>query len=191
MRPAVVTIAIMTCGAAAGAFLGMRKKPVVVDALVVPRPSGSIKIDGELDEPSWVASPARTGAFPGKPYSDARMLADDTTLYIALYAADEDIETPDDAFRLTFDVRGTKHEIEVTPKCVVTNAPRARAACDTDGTINVPGDEDEEWVVEMALPFADVDIARGVPFGLMFERCDKPKREPRSCTSWSRAVVVP
>jgi hypothetical protein len=215
MRPVAVTVGVLMCGAAVGAFFGMRKKTEPAsDALIVPRTHGPITIDGELDEPSWTGNPARTGAFPGKPYSDARMLADDTTLYVALYAADEDLETRtterdgplwlDDAFRLVFDVGGTKYKIEVSPKCIVTDGRQVRGAakfdyawnasvrlaCDTDGTINEPADMDEEWVVEMALPIADVGLERGVPFGLTIERCDTPKHEQRACTSWSHEVVI-
>ncbi len=189
MRPAIVTLGILTCAAGAGALLGMRQQPHVEPATFsIPRAPLPIKIDGELDEPAWTGNPARTGAFPpGKPYSDARMLSDDTTLYIALYAADEDIETRDDAFRIVFDVNGTKHEIEVSPKCVVSGA---RVACDTDGTIDDPSDMDEEWVVEMALPLAAIGVERHVPFGLKMERCDTPKHEARTCTSWSQRAVL-
>jgi hypothetical protein len=199
MRPAFIAIGIVIGASALGAFLGMRMKPAPPASgatFVIPRTSTPIKIDGELDEPSWVGSPARTGAFVGKPYSDARMLWDDTTLYLALYAADEDIETratEPDAFHLVFDVKGVKHELDVSPDCVVTDhawKSGARVACDTDGTINEPNDMDEEWVVEMALPLETVGIERDVPFHLSIERCDTPKHEQRSCTSWHELAVL-
>ena len=218
MRPVVVALAILSCAAAGGAVLGMRAHrhaaPGDANALAVPRTSTPIKIDGELDEPPWTGNPARTGAFPGKPYSDARMLWDDTTMYLALYAADEDIETRtttpdgplwlDDAFRLTFVVKDTEYRVEVSPKCIITDgkgrpssgkmdyawSSGARVACDTDGTINEPDDMDEEWVVEMALPLESMGIERDAPFDLSIERCDTPKKEPRSCTSWKRRLVL-
>jgi hypothetical protein len=195
MRAGVVAIAIVMGASGLGAFLGMRHKPTSVTAtasFVIPRTSTPIKIDGELDEPSWVGSPARTGAFAGKPYSDARMLWDDTTLYLALYAADEDIETSTDAFRLVFDVKGTPHEIDVAPNCVITHGREsgARVACDIDGTIDAPDDMDEEWVVEMAVPLETIGIERDTPFHLSIERCDTPKHEPRSCTTWSAVAVL-
>jgi hypothetical protein len=213
VRPAFVAIGVLMGASALGAFLGMRARPRPIEAsFVIPRTSTPIKIDGELDEPSWVGNPARTGAFPGKPYSDARMLWDDTTLYLALYAADEDIETRttehdgplwlDDAFRLVFDVKGTQYKIEVSPKCIIADGrgpagkvdhiweSGARVACDTDGTINAPNDMDEEWVVEMAVPLETIGIERDTPFRLSIERCDTPKNERRSCTTWSEVAVL-
>src|SRR6478609_7608275 len=172
MRPAVVAIGVLACASAAGAFLGMRQsRRGGAASFVIPRTEDAIKIDGELDEHAWIDKPARTGAFQGKPYSDARMLWGDKTLYLALYAADEDIETRttehdgplwlDDAFRLVFEVNDTEYKIDVSPKCIVTDGRSkekngkldyswesgVRVACDTDGTINDPGDMDEEWVV--------------------------------------------
>ena len=199
MRPAVVAMGLVICASGVGALLGLRQHAHVETATFsIPRASTPIKIDGELDEPTWTGNPARTGAFPpGKPYSDARLLSDDTTLYVALYAADEDIETrtnEHDAFRLVFDVKGTEYEIEVSPKCVITDGggagSGARVACDVDGTIDDPRDMDEEWVVEMALPLAAIGIERHVPFGLTIARCDTPKNERRSCTSWSQRAVL-
>ena len=215
MRPAAVSIGILVVASAAGAFLGMRRSERrMVASFVIPRTTEPIKIDGELDEHAWIDKPARTGAFPGKPYSDARMLWDDKTLYLALYAADEEIETRtsehdgplwlDDAFRLVFDVNGTEYKIDVSPKCVITDGrskekngkldyaweSNARVACDTDGTINDPRDMDEEWVVEMALPLDAIGIERDSPFQLSIERCDTPKNERRSCTSWSARAVL-
>ena len=66
--------------------------------------AGAIKLDGELDEPTWNAVATR-GVFLGpdgklaRPYSEIRLLADADKLYVALYAADEDIESSD-AFEL-------------------------------------------------------------------------------------------
>jgi hypothetical protein len=208
MRPAVVTIALLMIASGVGALFGMQQPRVEPATLSIPRATTPIAIDGELDEPTWTTgNPARTGAFPpGKPYSDARMLFDDATLYVALYAADEDIETrttEHDGPLCDFDVNGTEYRIEVSPKCVVTDGrggkggkmdfawnSGARVACDTDGTINEPKDMDEEWVVEMALPLASIGIERHASFGLTIERCDTPKNERRSCTSWSRRAVL-
>jgi hypothetical protein len=189
----VLPIGVVIAASAIGALLGMRQHPRALSAtFVIPRATTPIKIDGELDEATWTTAPARTGAFVGKPYSDARMVSDDATLYLALYAADEDIETRDDAFRLFFDVNGKTSELDVSPKCVVTDHgwSNALVACDVDGTINDSSDMDEEWVVEMALPLASIGIGHDEPFGLRIERCDTPKNERRSCTSWSQRVLL-
>jgi hypothetical protein len=80
------------------------------------------KLDGELHEPAWNASAARSGPFvdaaggEARPYSDARFLWDDENLYVALYAADDNIHATvtahdgpvwiDDSFALHFTPEG-------------------------------------------------------------------------------------
>jgi hypothetical protein len=82
----------------------------------VPKATIPIKTDGELDEPVWNASAARSKPFvdasgaEARPYSDARFLWDDQNLYVGLYAADDNIQATvtahdgpvwtDDAFSL-------------------------------------------------------------------------------------------
>jgi hypothetical protein len=159
--------------------------------------------------------PARTGAFvlasgaAGKPYSDTRLLWGDGHLYLSLYAADEDIETRtdqpdgpvwlDDSFRLTF-VRGdVEYAVEVSPKGVVTDAIRrsggvfdyswssgAHVSPELDGTINDPSNRDEEWVIEMAIPFESLGMngESGESVGFSVRRCDTPKGSPRVCAGW-------
>lgn len=188
----------------------------------VPRTTGAIRIDGETDDGAWLGAPgpARTGAFhfadgtPGRPYSEARMVWANGFLYLALYAADEDIQTRtehadgplwlDDSFRLVFTVGKTEYAIEVSPKCVVSDGRRVgqnafdyawksgvQVACDTDGTINDASDMDEEWVVEMAVPLDALGIqSQGGPFRLTIQRCDTPKSAARVCTFWANAVVL-
>jgi hypothetical protein len=164
--------------------------------------------------------PARTGAFvfangaPARPYSDTRALWGDGHLYFSLYAADEDIETHtdqhdgplwlDDSFRLTF-VRGdVEYAIEVSPKGVVTDGIRRSGGAydyswssgvhvspERDGTVNKPSDLDEEWVIEMALPFESLGM-KGEPgesIGFSVRRCDTPKRSARVCGGWGEATA--
>ncbi len=184
--------------------------------LRVPRAKTPPKIDGELDELAWTKAPARTGAFvasdgvaAARPFSEARVLWDETNLYVALYAADEDIRVanvpPDgpvwtgDAFRLLFTrADGSVRAIDVGPSGTITDAAAepgqpldyawqsaAKAAVDLDGTANDPSDQDEEWVVEMAIPMSALGLTprNGERIGFAVRRCDTALSR-RSCGSW-------
>jgi len=56
-----------------------------------------------------------------------------------------------------------------------------------DGTINDPRNMDEEWVIEMALPFESLGLKgeSGETIGLSVVRCDTPKGSPRVCAGWA------
>lgn len=180
--------------------------------LTIPRASGPIRLDGELDEPDWQRA-ARTGPFRdgasqaiAHPYSDARLLRDDQNLYVGLYAADENIQPAKvkhdgpvwtgDAFSVFF--RQPKAlRIDISAAGVVTDARSGtrpdlswesgiQVAVDTDGTADDPSDEDEEWVVEASIPLASLCEGAGCD-GLVveFSRCDTPKNGKRVCASWA------
>jgi hypothetical protein len=185
--------------------------------LHVPHLPGSVVLDGDTDDPGWTAStePARTGPFllatgaPARPYSDSRLVWGDGHLYLALYAADEDIRSRvdqmdgpvslDDAFRLVFTRGDAEYAIDVSPTGVLADAVRngggprdyawnsgAHVSHEHDGTLNDPSDSDEEWVIEMAIPFESLGMAghAGERIGFAAWRCDTPKNEPRVCASW-------
>jgi hypothetical protein len=187
--------------------------------LRVPHARASIVLDGDTDDPGWTTppGPARSGPFllandaPARPYSDARLIWGDGHLYVALYAADEDIRSRfdqadapvwlDDSFRLLFMRDGIEYAIEVSANGVVTDAARARGQAfdyawnsgahvshERDGTLNDPTDTDEEWVIEMAIPFESFGMRgeRGERMGFAARRCDTPKNEARVCASWGR-----
>jgi hypothetical protein len=159
--------------------------------------------------------PARTGDFvfqngrPARPNSEARLVWGGEYLYLALYASDEDIEThvdqPDgpigleDAFRVVFSQPGVEYAIEVSPKAVITDSIRrgegqwdlgwssgAYASRELDGTINDSKNMDEEWAIELAVPFESLGMKgeRGENIGMSLHRCDTPKRSPRVCAGW-------
>jgi hypothetical protein len=130
------------------------------EALNVPRTTGPIHIDGELDEDTW-RSAARTGAFvdahgdEARPFSDARFLADDAAIYAVLYAADDDLRATvkdhdgpvwmDSAFIVTLglDAPGAPtFEIDVSAAGVVSDARRGKK-----------GERDASWEsgIEVAL----------------------------------------
>jgi hypothetical protein len=159
--------------------------------------------------------PGRTGGFvlasgaAARPYSEARALWGDGYLYLSLYAADEDIESRtdqpdgplwlDDSFRLMFTNGAVEYLVEVSPKGMVTDAVRrsggafdyawssgAHVSPELDGTVNLSTDMDEEWVIEMAIPFASLGMKgeRGESVGFSVRRCDTPKNAARMCASW-------
>lgn len=232
MRKAVVVVLGVAALAAGAAFwvrqraaahspaatVAPARSPTAEDVVLrVPRAPAAIVLDGDTDDPGWTSppGPARTGNFtlpngaPARPYSDARLLWADGHLYLALYAADEDVRTRvdqsdgpvwlDDSFRLVLS-RGTEQwSIEVSPKAVVTDAHRsdggdwdyswnahAHVSHDLDGTLNDSHDMDEEWVIEMAIPFESLGMRgeRGEGVGFAVRRCDTPKEGPRTCASW-------
>jgi hypothetical protein len=179
--------------------------------LLVPRAATPIAIDGEMDEEAWTrGETARTGGYSVRPYSDARMTWRDGTLYMVLYAADEDLRTTKahhdeplwlaDSTRVMFTHDGVEDVIEVSPAGVVTDMRKtkgqpfdphwesgAKVALDLDGTVDDSNDADEEWVVEMAVPLASLGLTGkpGERVGITIQRCDLSKGSPkRTCASW-------
>ncbi len=156
---------------------------------------------------------------PSRPFSEIRMVWGDGYLYLSLYAADEDIESRtaeadgplwlDDAFRVVFATvdatagdPATEYAIEVSPRAVITDSIRhrggswdytwnsgAHASRELDGTLNDPSNMDEEWVVELAVPFESLGL-RGRPgetLGFSASRCDTPRAGGRTCASWGQS----
>lgn len=195
---------------------------VSVRELHVPHAAAAIEPNGDVDEPVW-ASAARTEAFvsngsPARPYSDARFLWREGLLYVALYAGDEDIRataaTHDgplwlaDSFQLSFTSGANEHVIDVSPLGVVTDGVRAqdggvdyfweseaRVGHEADGTVNISEDDDEEWVIEMAIPLASFGLTgtEGERLGISVRRCDETRQIGRTCATWGEkgaAVLV-
>jgi hypothetical protein len=187
----------------------------------VPRAALAPMIDGELEDPAWREA-AMAGAFvaadgtPARPHSQIRATQRDGTLYLALYAADEDIRggtasadgpvwLSGDAFHLELGTAGATHLLDVSPRGVLTDAKRsgeparaghaargtwdfarasgARLGLVVDGTLDDASDDDEEWVVELAVPLASLGLtgARGERVTLRARRCDHPKSGGVSC----------
>lgn len=215
-------LAIGLVGALAMFGIGFRHErpraaPAPVNELHVPHSQAPLTIDGEVKESDWTRAPARTGAFsgpdgaPARPVSEARVLWDDTNLYFALYAADQDIRVAKvaadgpvwtgDSFSVELtNPDGTVHTIAVGPSGTLTDATAtpghpvdylwqsgAKVATDLDGTPNDPRDRDEEWVVEMAVPFRTLGVIprRGARLGVAMRRCDVQDRQ-RTCGSWGK-----
>jgi hypothetical protein len=206
--------------------VGPRARVESEPVIVVPRAAGEITIDGELEDPGWSGPMGRTGAFTtsdgraAHPYSDARFVHRNGQLFVVLYAADEDIRATDarhddplydaDVFQLTLRTTSGEFSIDVSSAGVVTDARRsasgaldfgweshARVAVDRDGTANDPSDQDEEWVIEMAIPLDAIGVAErsGERIGVELHRCDTVPHFGRVCSAWAplergRALVL-
>jgi hypothetical protein len=164
-----------------------------------------------------------TEGAEARPYSEARFLWDEENLYLVLYAADDNIRAQikehdgpvwlDDSFslRLTPSLPGAPvYLIDVSAGAVTTDAKMGadgkrdlswesglKVAVDTDGTINNPKDEDEEWVVEGALPLRSMGLkgVAGERIVVEISRCDVPRAGgPKRCGSFGagkgRRVLV-
>src|SRR5579863_7251121 len=133
---------------ALAAACGKHAPPPKLDADVIPRTTVAMTIDGELKEPPWNARSFRAilagdDGKPARPYSELRLLHDDTTLYVGLYAADEDIRTSD---RWTVTIGPRVVHVDAAGHA---DAPDVRAGIDRDGTLDDSHDYDEEWVIEL------------------------------------------
>jgi hypothetical protein len=169
----------------------------------VPHLVGSITLDGDTDDPGWRGPLVRTGTFvasdgltPVHPQSEARMLWGDGFLYLNLYAADEDIEVrgkPDaltddeDAFHLVFTDEATERFIDINALGVVSDGIARRGgpvdrswdshlhvSHELDGLPNDPTKKDEEWALEVAIPFESLGLEGkpGETIGVSMRRCD-------------------
>lgn len=162
--------------------------------LVLPQVAMPIRCDGELDELAW-RTPARTGPFTdatgaqAAPHSEARFLRDDHDLYIALYAADEDIRASDE-FVVELGSGRRRSTLHVTAGGALNPAiAGARVAVDVDGTVDEPSDDDEEWVVEAAIPLTAVPFGRTGTVNLQISRCDVTKDHIRRCGVWKGTIT--
>jgi hypothetical protein len=177
---------------------------------VVPRAKGAISIDGDLDEPDWKRA-ARTGPFratagneEARPYSEARWLSDGRDLFVALYAADQDIRTQGavDRFvldlapsalaaawlRLSISAAGAIESSRVSPTGARVGEweSLAVAAVERDGVPDDPTDEDEEWILEVKIPIASLGLAPDSKrFAARVSRCDTPKGSEARCGEWN------
>ncbi len=209
------TSRVALCAAAAAGCAPSRAVPLPARegdraVLRVPHVPGPIALDGDNDDPGWTRAPgpARTGPFalangaPARPYSDARLLWGDGHLYVLLYAADDDIQAREDAFRLRFSRSGFEYAIDVAADGAVVDAARdgqgaseptwasgAHVSREIDGTIDDARDRDEEWSVEMAIPLASLGMRgeAGETLGFAVERFDASRDRAKPCGQWGEA----
>lgn len=150
---------------------------------VIPKTSVAIALDGELHEPPWNERAFRAvlagdDGQQARPYSEIRLLHDDRALYVGLYAADQDIRSTD-AWELTIGTRTLR--IDATGK---PSEPGIATGIDRDGTLDNPGDDDEEWVIEAAIPIPTA------PIEITAKRCDTPKDGTTRCGQWHGSLAL-
>jgi hypothetical protein len=147
------------------------------------------------------------------PYTEAKARWGDGKLYLMLYAGDLDLQGTvrahdgaverDDAFHLEFGRGDEVRVISVSVLGTVADAlcrgtptgrvcdrsweSKARVAVDRDGTLNKVGDNDEEWVIEMAVPLASLGLSDArpgtrIPFSV--RRCEVGHGQSHACGSW-------
>jgi hypothetical protein len=211
MRTFVIVL-IAACVLIAGGRAVMRPSSPASPTLHVPRATAPIHVDAELEGKTvWEADSGNTGNLKdehGKgmvPFTEVKTRWGNGDLYFMLYAGDLDIESGD-SFHLEIGGDGRVHVIEVSVLGTVVEAAcesgkpfpvapgdcdrswrsRATVAVDRDGTINQLGDNDEEWVVEMAVPLAALGLDHAapgtrVPFSV--RRCDVGAGH-HACGSW-------
>ena len=166
------------------ALVACKREPSKLDPVMSSATHTRIALDGEWNEPSWNARALRgvfvaEGGGEARPYSEIRLLRDETHLFIGLYAADEDIKSDD-----AFDVTAGTLAMHVTAAGRATPAT-VRVAIDRDGTIDNSHDDDEEWVIEAAVPLAALGPW---PVTIHAARCDVTKDGVRHCGSWQAPV---
>jgi hypothetical protein len=64
---------------------------------------------------------------------------------------------------------------------------------DADGTMNQPEDEDEEWIVEGAIPLRSLGVegaGRGASLRVELRRCDTPKGGTARCGEYRGELLV-
>ncbi len=208
--PAVAPTAPQPLAAARAALVVPRVPgPVVIDAEL----EGKKMWEGDTGTTRNFKDSAGRGMVP---YTEAKARWGDGKLYLMLYAGDLDLQgrvrahdgpvERDDAFHLEFgrgdDVRvisvsvlGTVADSLCRPSrigptgriCDRSWESHARVAVDRDGTLNKIGDNDEEWVVEMAVPLAALGLAgahagTSIPFSIA--RCEIGHGSSRGCGGW-------
>ncbi len=154
-------------------------------------------IDGRLDDAAWANAKPLTlvQSFDGRPATlatTARIVYDDTHLYVAFDSVDPDVwgtkrKHDDDIYNeevveVFLDADGdgrTYNELQVSPHNVTFDASFVshrsdlatamkwesgmRTAVQVRGTLDDASDRDEGWSAEMAIPFASLTAVPNVP----------------------------
>lgn len=158
---------------------------------LIPMTTGDLKLDGELGESDWSMRALRhvlaaPGEGPARPFSEASLLHDTAYLYLGLYAADENIQSSE-----FFDVHVGALAFHANATGTVTPEIRgAKTSIDRDGTLDEPSNDDEEWVLELAIPLQATGFRPGVSQTVTIKRCDTPKDHIERCGAWSGPVVM-
>ena len=111
-----------------------------------------------------------------------RVARDDRYVYLTIYCADEDLRATD-----AVHVGLGAASFDAHPTGALDGAPPGtKVGADVDGTLNDPKDDDEEWVLEVAVPRAA--IGPDPTPALTARRCDALKDGTVRCASLERGL---
>lgn len=167
------------------------------------RLTAPLTVDGHLDEADWRRTPSsgawrseRDGRFVS-PHTEVRALWRADALLLGLYAADEDLRG-DDGFTVSLErADAAPLTLWVPARGAVTCRAPAGGHCavpegiafavDTDGTFDDPSDDDEEWAVELVVPWKALGFATP-PARLRLDatRTDTPKGAAPRTSAWAQ-----
>ncbi len=134
----------------------------------------------------------RDGDKPAAPYSEARFLWSGRSLYMGLYAADEDIRSDRDFFTVEIETTEGPVSLRVPPRGPVTPFVKGLLYgqdVDEDNTIDNPSDTDEEWSAELSVPLEALAAAMD-GLRVRLRRCDTPKDGIERCGAWAGNLVI-
>lgn len=192
MRWGVVLLALLCfgCPRARPAFTG----PKLTALRVAQAPT----LDGAAEEEDWIKT-ASTGAFGSvadggllSPHTELRALWNDDALWLGLYCADQDLRSTD-AIHLTLRTP-IELTLAVSASGKLTGAPEgARVAVEVDGTLDADdGEDDEEWVAELELPWASAGLKQPpASLEVLAWREDTPRGAEARTVSWSQLATKP
>ncbi len=192
MRPTLPLLVVL--------LLGCPRQPPRVSGpkLSALRVSQPPVLDGAAEEADWIRAPT-TGAFgavadgaPLSPHTEVRALWNDEALWLAVYCADQDLRSTD---LIHVSLKASSEiTLTVSPAGTITGAPAGiRAAVELDGTLDRDeGGDDEEWVVELEVPWKAVGL-KGPPPSLEVAawRADQPTGADPRTVSWSNSAGKP
>lgn len=157
-------------------------------------------VDGHLIEPDWRVTPhsepfADRATGRRSPYTEVRALWDAHALYLGFYAADRDL-VASDRVSVTLSGDGVRRlELGIDPTGKLYSKPLplpagVTGAGDADGTVGDSSDDDEEWTIELAIPWAALGVAGPRPLAIEASRLDHPEPDQAATMVW-RGRLLP
>ncbi len=151
--------------------------------------------DGHLDDGDWLTAAAPFTATDGgvaSPHTELRAISTDAGLVLGVYGADED-EWPTDGVVVTLERANPAPPLVLSatidgalaclPTCALPEGLTLKV--DADGTIGDSRDEDEEWAMELLIPWRALGwSAAPKQLRLNATRTDTPQGQ-HPTTSWA------
>jgi hypothetical protein len=190
---AILVLGGCTCGSAA-------PESAPAPVTYVAARADAMTIDGELEEPIWTAHEPTArfvDAVSGElipPYTEARAVCDDEALTFAVYAADEDLRSTD-RMGAVLHAGGATHVLEMDPNGALRwhapseppgdAPPGVTSGVDRDGTVDHEDIDDEEWIIEVRVPWSVLGMSGPGELRANFFRRDQPRNSPIRTLAWT------